>query len=49
MSKWNEEKKKIKINIPADHVIEKKKVLEDLAKYKNDNYVAWIGHATFLI
>ena len=24
-SKWNEEKKKIKINIPSDHVIEKKK------------------------
>ncbi len=49
MSKWNEEKKKIKINIPRDHVIEKKKVLENLEKYKNDNYVAWIGHATFLI
>ena len=24
MSKWNEEKKKIKINIPTDHVIDKK-------------------------
>ena len=24
-SKWNEEKKKIKINIPPDHVIEKNK------------------------
>ena len=49
MSKWNEEKKKVTINIPADHVIDKKKVLEDLEKYKNENYVAWIGHATFLI
>jgi len=49
MSKWNKEKKKIKINIPADHVINKKKVLENLNKYKNDDYVAWIGHATFLI
>ena len=49
MSKWNKEKKKIKINIPADHVIDKKKVLENLEKLKNDNYVAWIGHATFLI
>ena len=28
MSKWNEEKKKIKINIPADHVIKKNKVLK---------------------
>ena len=49
MSKWNKEKKKIKINIPADHVIDKKKVLENLERLKNDDYVAWIGHATFLI
>ena len=49
MSKWNKEKKKIKINIPADHVIDKRKVLENLEKFKNDDYVAWIGHATFLI
>ena len=49
MSKWNKEKKKIKINIPVDHVIDKKKVLENLEKFKNDDYVAWIGHATFLI
>ena len=49
MSKWNKEKKKIKINIPSDHIINKKEVLENLEKYKNDNYVAWIGHATFLI
>jgi len=49
MSKWNKEKKKIKINIPPDHVIDKKEVLENLEKYKNDDYVAWIGHATFLI
>ena len=49
MSKWNKEKKKIKINIPSDHIIDKKKVLENLEKLKNDNYVAWIGHATFLI
>ena len=49
LSKWNKEKKKIKINIPPDHVINKKEVLENLNKYKNDDYVAWIGHATFLI
>jgi len=49
MSKWNKEKKKIKINIPTDHVVDKKEVLENLKKYKNENYVAWIGHATFLI
>jgi len=49
MSKWNEEKKKIKINIPPNHIVDKTKVLENLNKYKNDDYVAWIGHATFLI
>ena len=49
MSKWNKEKKKIKINIPSNHVVDKKEVLKNLEKYKDDDYVAWIGHATFLI
>ncbi len=49
MSKFYKEKKKIKINIPADHIIDKKEVLKNLEKYKNDNYITWIGHATFLI
>jgi len=49
MSKWNKEKKKIKINIPSDHVVDKEEVLKNFEKYKNDDYVAWIGHATFLI
>jgi len=46
---FNKEKKEININVPPDHVINKKKVLENLKKYKNSDYVAWIGHATFLI
>ena len=46
---FNEEKKKLNINVPPDHVINKKEVLENLKKYKNEDYVAWIGHATFLI
>ena len=45
MSKWNKEKKKIIINIPAEHVVDKKEVLENLNRYKNDDYIAWIGHA----
>ena len=49
MSKFNKEKKKIKINIPSDHIIDKQEVLKNFGRYKNDNYVAWIGHATFLI
>ena len=46
---FNEEKKKLNINVPPGHVINKKEVLENLKKYKNKDYVAWIGHATFLI
>jgi len=46
---FNEEKKKIKIDFPKDHVVPSKKVLADLQKYKNEDYIAWIGHATFLI
>ncbi len=46
---FNKEKKKLDMNIPKDHVINKKQVLENLDKNKNNDYVAWIGHATFLI
>mgnify|MGYP001208452536 FL=1 len=46
---FNEEKKKINTDVPPGHVINKKEVLENLKKYKNNDYVAWIGHATFLI
>ncbi len=31
MSKWNKEKKKIKINIPADHVIDKNKFISGIS------------------
>ena len=43
------EKKKINVTVPKDHVIDKKIVKENLKKFKDDNYIAWIGHATFLI
>jgi len=43
------EKNKIDITVPKDHVIDKKIVKENLEKFKDDNYIAWIGHATFLI
>jgi len=46
---FNKEKKKLKIEFPSDHIVEREKVLENLEKYKNDNYIAWMGHATFLI
>ena len=46
---FNEERKKIKINFPKDHVVPRNKVLKDLKDNINNDYVAWIGHATFLI
>ena len=36
-------------NVPDYFVIEKQKVLEDLKKHEDDDYIAWIGHATYLI
>ncbi len=46
---FNAEKKKINTDVPQDHVINKKEVLKNLKKYRDQDYVAWIGHATFLI
>ena len=46
---FTQEKKKIDMTVPKEHVVNKDKVKADLEKYKNDDYIAWIGHATFLI
>ena len=46
---FNKEKKKLDLTIPKEHVIEKEKILANLKKFQEDDYVAWIGHATFLI
>jgi len=46
---FNREKKKLDMTVPKEHVIEREKVLTDLKKFQEDDYVAWIGHATFLI
>ena len=46
---FNKEKKKLKMDVPSNHVVNKNIVLENLQKYKNEDYIAWIGHATFLI
>ena len=47
--KFNKEKKNLDMTVPKDHVIDKEKVLSDLEKYKDGDYIAWIGHATYLI
>ena len=46
---FNQEKKKLDMTVPKEHVVEKEKVLSDLKEYQEDDYIAWIGHATFLI
>jgi N-acyl-phosphatidylethanolamine-hydrolysing phospholipase D len=46
---FTKEKKKIDLTIPEDFVVDKETVLSDLKKYENEDYIAWIGHATFLI
>jgi len=46
---FNKEKKKLDMSIPKDHVIEKAKVLSDLESFKGDDFIGWIGHATFLL
>jgi len=46
---FNEKKKNLDMTVPQEHVVEKKKVLLDLERFKDEDYIGWIGHATFLI
>ena len=46
---FNEKKKNLDMTIPQEHVVKKTKVLSDLERFKDDDYIGWIGHATFLI
>ena len=50
--KWkvfSEEKKKLKINYPPEHVIDKQDVLKNLESHKSGSYVMWLDHASFII
>jgi N-acyl-phosphatidylethanolamine-hydrolysing phospholipase D len=46
---FNAERKKIKIEFPENHVVPRDKVLKNLQENKDNDYITWIGHATFLI
>ena len=46
---FNQEKKKLDMNIPNEHVISKDTVIKSLKENENSDYIFWIGHATFLI
>ena len=48
-STFNKEKKKLDMTVPDEHVIKKNLVLETLNSIKNNDYIGWIGHATFLL
>ncbi len=48
-STFNNEKKKLDMTVPDEHVIKKNLVLEKLNSIQNNDYIGWIGHATFLI
>ena len=43
------EKKKIDLTVPKEHVVDKEIVLSNLKNYEKDDYIALIGHATYLI
>jgi N-acyl-phosphatidylethanolamine-hydrolysing phospholipase D len=46
---FSAERKKIKIDFPEDHVVPRGQVLKNLEANSQNDYIAWIGHATFLI
>ena len=46
---FNQEKKKLDMTFPESNIIKKEKVLFDLNNFQKEDYVAWIGHATFLL
>ena len=48
-STFSKEKKKLDLTYPSEHLVPQEKVLSDLKNLKDDSYIAWIGHATFLI
>ena len=47
--KFNEERKKIKTELPSDFVIPRQEVIKNLENFKDEDFIAHIGHATFLL
>ncbi len=46
---FNQEKKKLDMTVSQEYLVNKETVLSNLKKYNDQDYIAWIGHATFLI
>ncbi len=47
--KFREAKKNVNVIVPKDFVVPRKTVLENLEKYKNEDFILWINHASFII
>ena len=46
--KFNEAKKNINVIIPKDFVVPREIVQKNLKKYKNEDFILWINHASFI-
>ena len=46
---FNAERKKISLEYPKNHVISREEVLKNLEANKKNDYVLWLGHASFII
>tara|TARA_B110000438_G_scaffold282317_1_gene309259 strand:- start:368 stop:1360 length:993 start_codon:yes stop_codon:yes gene_type:complete len=46
---FNEERKKIKIEYPENHVVSREQALKSLEANKQNDYIFWVGHASFII
>ena len=46
---FNEEKKKLNMTVPSEHIISKESIMTSLKENENKDYIFWIGHATFVI
>ena len=46
---FNQEKKKLNMTVPSEHIISKDVVMKTLKENENKDYIFWIGHATFII
>ena len=47
--KFYQAKKRVKVFIPKNFVVPRETVLKNLEKYKNDDFILWINHASFIL
>ena len=47
--KAREAKKNINVIVPKDFVVPRETVLKNLEKYKNEDFILWVNHASFIM